>query len=373
MTRRRLSFVANLMVVLLVGAYARAQQLELPGALNVASPNAREVAGLFWLVLGFSALVLLVVVVFMGAAIIRGRREQNMEGEPPQTHGNLTLEVTWTLVPLIILGILLVPTLSSLVRLDGMSAPEGALEVNVVGQQFWWEMSYPDKDIITANEMVVPVGRPVRINLVAKDVMHSFWVSQLAGKTDLVPGNQRTMWFTPERTGVYHGQCTEICGDSHANMRFRVVALESEDFDAWVSASQQPAEEATNPMNDLAREGEQLFISKGCVNCHAVQGVNVYNRVGPDLSHVGSRTSIGAGIFTNERDNLVRWLRYVDTVKPGVLMPNLGLDEDEATKIAAYLEGLTLPGFDMRAALEGVPGGLTEAARAEGEEHRHHE
>lgn len=180
---------------------ASAQQVVTPSILDTASPNAREISDLFWLVLGFSVFVMAVVVLFMVAGIIGGIRNRELDKEPPQTHGNLKLEIAWTVIPLIILAILLIPTLGAIYRLDGFAAPEEAIEVNIVSQQFWWEMAYVAEGIVTANELVVPVGRPVKLNLSSKDVIHSFWVPQLAGKTDAIPGNQRIMWFTPEEEG----------------------------------------------------------------------------------------------------------------------------------------------------------------------------
>ncbi len=345
---RGLKLVGLLVWLSTMISYAQEQLpfLNQPNVLNGASPNAREVEGLFWWVIGLSVLVLLVVVAFLGAAIVRGIQERNLTDEPPQIHGNLALEVTWTAVPLLILAFLLVLTVGSIYRLSGFAAPEEALEVNVWGQQFWWEFQYPENGVVTANELVVPVGRPVKLNLRSRDVMHSFWMPQFAGKTDLVPGNNRAQWFTPEQEGLYYGQCAELCGDSHANMRLRIVALAPEEYAQWVEAANTPAQVSSE---QLVQQGSQLFISKGCVNCHAVQGVNVYNRVGPDLSHIGSRTSIGAGILANNHDNMVRWLRYTDVVKPGVRMPNLGLNQEEAEAISTYLSELTLPNVDIAA------------------------
>ena len=341
--------LASLLSCLLLFGLASASSLPTPSILDTASPNAQEISKLFWLVMGFSIFVMAIVVAFMVAGIVGGLRERNHDEEPPQTHGNLKLELAWTIIPLIILAILLVPTLGAIYRLDGFAAPEESIEVNIVGKQFWWEMTYVDSGIVTANEVVAPVGTPVRLNLASADVMHSFWIPQVAGKTDLIPGNQRSLWFTPEREGVFYGQCAELCGDSHANMRLRLVVLSPENYQTWLSAAQTPAEA---PQAELAVAGSQLFITKGCVNCHAVQGVNTYNRTGPDLSHIGSRTSIAAGVLPNTRENMIKWLRFTDTVKPGVLMPNLGLSEEEADSIAAYLETLTLPGLDMQRALD---------------------
>ncbi len=361
---KRFRWTLLLLVVLLaalLGGAAWASSISAPGIpdvptpsiLDTASPNALEISRLFWLVMGFSIFVMAIVVAFMVAGIVGGIRDRNHDVEPPQTHGNLKLEVAWTIIPLIILAILLVPTLGAIYQLDGFAAPDDAIEINVVGRQFWWEMAYVDSGVITANEVVAPVGTAVKLNLASGDTMHSFWIPQVAGKTDLVPGNQRTLWFTPDREGVFYGHCAEICGDSHANMRLRLVALSPENYQAWLAASQQAAV-APEPEAELAVAGSQLFISKGCINCHAVRGVNTYNRTGPDLSHIGSRTSIAAGILANTPENMIRWLRYTDTVKPGVAMPNLGLSQEEAEQLTAYLETLTLPGFDMKRALNGA-------------------
>ncbi len=322
-----------------------------PSILDTASPNALEISRLFWLVMGFSIFVMAVVVAFMVAGIVGGIRDRNHDEEPPQTHGNLKLEVAWTVIPLIILAILLVPTLAAIYQLDGFAAPDDAIEVNVIGRQFWWEMAYVDSGVITANELVAPVGTAVKLNLASGDTMHSFWIPQVAGKTDLIPGNQRTLWFTPDREGVFYGQCAEICGDSHANMRLRLVALSPENYQKWQAAAQKAA---APPQAEAAVAGSQLFISKGCVNCHAVNGVNTYNRTGPNLSFIGSRTSIAAGLLANTPENMIRWLRYTDTIKPGVAMPNLGLSQEEAVQLTAYLESLTLPGFDMKQAIGGA-------------------
>ena len=319
-----------------------------PSVLDTASPNAREISKLFWLVMGFSIFVMAIVTAFMIAGIVGGIRDRDHSVEPPQTHGNLKLEVAWTVIPLIILAILLVPTLSAIYQLDGFAAPKDAIEINVVGRQFWWEMAYKDSGIITANEVVAPVGTPVKLNLASGDTMHSFWIPQVAGKTDLVPGNERTLWFTPDREGIFYGHCAEICGDSHANMRLRLIALSPKNYQAWKAAAQKAA---VPPKAELAVAGSQLFVSKGCVNCHAVNGVNTYNRTGPNLSFIGSRTSIAAGILANTPENMIRWLRYTDTVKPGVAMPNLGLSQEEAEQLTAYLESLKLPGFDMKQAV----------------------
>ena len=218
--------------------------LSTPSILDTASPNAREVRKLFWLVMGFSIFVLSIVVAFMIAGIVGGIRDRNHDVEPPQTHGNLKLEMAWTIIPLIILAILLVPTLSAIYQLDGFAAPEDAIEVNVIGRQFWWEMDYRASGVSTANELVVPVGTAVRLNLASGDTMHSFWIPQLGGKRDLISNHTNYLWFTPDtslRTTVFNGSCNEYCGASHANMRFRTFVVTQQEFDGWVQQQLSPA------------------------------------------------------------------------------------------------------------------------------------
>lgn len=334
---------------------ASAQNLPVPNILDTASPHAAEVGTLFWWVIGFSVLVMLAVTAFLGAIIWRGLKDRRRALEPPQIHGNVTLEAIWTVVPLLIVGVLFALTAISTFRLHGLNAPEDALVIEVIGRQFWWEMRYPEEGIVTANELVLPVGRPVRLELLSGDVIHSFWIPQLAGKKDMIPGQVRHLWFTPKRPGIFHGQCAELCGDSHANMLLRAIVLPPEDYAAWVAAAQRaPAA----PADALAQQGSQLFVQRGCISCHTVLERRTAPRPGPDLSHIGSRTSIAAGVLPNNREAMMRWLMHPELVKPGNLMPNLGLDEAEALALAAYMETLRLPEFDLqavlRAAIDGV-------------------
>ena len=332
-----------------LGLPASAQTLPVPSILDVASPKAAEVSTLFWWGIGLSVLVMLAVTTFLGAIIWRGLKDRHRAEEPPQTHGNVALEAIWTVIPLLIVGVLFALTAISTFRLHGLAAPQDALHIRVVGWQFWWEMRYAEEGIVTANELVVPVGRPVRLELTSGDVIHSFWIPQLAGKTDMIPGQVRYLWFTPKRPGIFHGQCAELCGDSHANMLLRAIVLPPEDYAAWVAAAQQaPAA----PVDALAQQGSQLFVQRGCITCHTVLERRTAVRPGPDLSHIGSRTSIAAGVLPNNREAMMRWLMHPEIVKPGNLMPNLGLDQTEAEALAAYLETLALPGFDLRAAID---------------------
>jgi cytochrome c oxidase subunit 2 len=252
-----------------------------------------------------------------------------------QFHGNTKLEVILTLVPALILAGLAIPTVKAIADLS--QKPDNALEVKVVGHQFWWEYQYSDLDLITANELHVPINQPVYVTLESVDVIHSFWIPKLTGKQDVVPGRINHMWFEAEKPGTYYGQCTEYCGLSHANMRLRVIAMTPPDFQTWVSEQQQPAQSPSDP---LAAEGEKVFLEGACVNCHAVEGTDAQARLGPDLTHFASRATFAGAIFDNNTENLVTWLRDPPAVKPGSQMPNYNLSEDDINALVAYLQSL---------------------------------
>lgn len=237
-------------------------------------------------------------------------------------------------VPAIILLSLLI--YSSMVGRATAHVPEdGDLVIDVVGHMFWWEVHYPDLDITTANEIVVPTDQPVRLNLTTEDVIHSFWMPRLHGKVDMIPGRENIMTFTATQTGRFRGQCAEFCGVAHAQMVAFVDAVEPADYEAWVEGQQQPAGEPANA------EGERIFLEVGCAACHAVDGLDgAQGRVGPDLTHLGTRGSLAAGIVPNTRENLGRLLVDPWGVKPGNPMPPTPLDDDELSALLDYLEGL---------------------------------
>ncbi|MFN0071212.1 MAG: cytochrome c oxidase subunit II [Chloroflexota bacterium] len=257
-------------------------------------------------------------------------------GRPPQIHGNTALEIGWTIAPAVILVVIAVPTLQLLFEMRGQP-PRDALQVEAIGHQWWWEFRYPDSNIITANEVRVPVGQPVNFQLRTADVIHSFWVPQMAGKLDLTPGRRQNLYFTPLTTGEYYGQCTEFCGLQHANMRFRMVVEEPAAYQAWVQRQQQPQpREAAEP----DRVGQSTFARAGCIACHTIDGTAAQGTLGPNLTHVGSRTTIAAGILDNTPENLYQWIRDPQAIKPGNLMPNLFLNPDDARAITQYLTNL---------------------------------
>jgi cytochrome c oxidase subunit 2 len=269
-------------------------------------------------------------------AVIKFRQRPGDTGpEPEQVHGNTKLEVGWTLIPALILFSIAIPTIKTIFDLS--QRPKHALNITVVGHQFWWEYRYDDLGIVSANELNIPAGVPVELKLQSVDVIHSYWIPPLAGKTDVIPGRTNHMSFEADKPGTYLGQCTEFCGLSHANMRARAIAHTPADFDAWV-ASQRVAV-ATPAAGGPAAEGLALFNGKGCAGCHTVEGVS-QGKIGPNLTHLQSRHTFAGSVLAMNEDNLRTWLRNPPGVKPGSVMPNLGLTPDEITKLIAYLETL---------------------------------
>ena len=359
-TRRRLSSTALVVALgLLLTACGGAPQ----SALDPAGPFAKKPDDLFTIVFWIAVVVFVVVQGLIIFASVKFRAKKDDDALPVQVHGNTKLEIFWTLVPALILAGLAVPTVQMIFELD--AEPEGAMTVEVIGHRWWWEYRYPDQDIVTANELVIPAGQPVRLVMTSEEsgapdrgVIHSFWIPALAGKQDVVPGRTTTLNLLADEPGRYLGQCAEYCGLSHANMRARAVALEPGEFEQWVADQQQPAAE---PTDELAKQGAELFGAlenspRSCVTCHAIGGrADGGANVGPDLTHLMSRKEFAGAIFdlyqrdengefTDEPnvENLKEWLRDPPAMKPmqpetGIGMPNLGLSEQEIEALVAYL------------------------------------
>jgi len=243
-------------------------------------------------------------------------------------------------VPTVVLAALLVYGLAMLPPLLAR-APEGSLKIAVTGEQWWWRVRYqPEEEgeVVLANEIRLPVGEPVEFLLDSPDVIHSFWIPPLGGKMDMIPGRQTRLALFPTRTGVFRGVCAEYCGASHALMAFSVVVMEKAAFEEWLARQRQPAAEPTEP---AAREGRELFLVNGCSACHTIRGTGADGVVGPDLTHVGSRLSLGAGILPNDPATFAKWIARTHELKPAVTMPHFGmLPPDELHALAAYLESL---------------------------------
>jgi cytochrome c oxidase subunit 2 len=290
---------------------------------------------LFRFVLVLSAVVFVLVAGVLLFVIVRHRARPG-EADPNQIHGNRRLEVAWTLAAFLLLAIIFVPTLQTMTTVEAQTA--SGMRVEVIGHQWWWEYRYPDLGVVTANEMLLPVGQPARIELQSADVIHSFWVPRFGWKRDTIPGKTNLLAATVEQAGTYDGTCTEFCGLQHAWMRIRVVAQPPSDFNSWVAAQLRPAR---TPQTDQERRGAQLFQQSTCSQCHTIRGTSAVAQVGPDLTHVGSRSTLGSGVLDNSEANLARFVKNAQAIKPGVLMPSFeSFSDDEIAALAAYLFGL---------------------------------
>ncbi len=245
--------------------------------------------------------------------------------------------------PTVVLGGLLIYGLSMLPPLLA-SAPPGSLKIHVSGEQWWWRVTYQppgETPLVTANEIRLPVGEPVEFELESPDVIHAFWIPSLGGKMDMIPGRRTRLVLEPTRTGTFRGVCAEYCGASHAIMAFDVIVMEKADFARWLDEQRQPALAAGAPENPLIAQGRARFFANGCTACHTIRGTDARGVIGPDLTHVGSRLSLGAGALPNDIDGFARWLTQTDQVKPGVLMPHFRmLPAHEVHALAVYLESL---------------------------------
>ena len=259
---------------------------------------------------------------------------------PVQVHGNAKLELAWTLIPVILLIFIFVPTVEAIFKHSAVSAEDekNSFIVEVYGRQWWWEFHYPSLNLTTANEVHLPENTKIVFRITSKDVIHSFWVPRFGGKIDALPGEVNLLsWTTPpavEKGGDYYqGQCVELCGLSHALMRFQAVVHSKEEFDRWSTSHNTPPQVTS----DRQKDGERLFAERGCNACHAVYGTNFKGMMAPDLSNYGSRRTLGSGTLENTPEHLATWLRNPEAVKPGSLMPNLNLSEAEIASLSAYV------------------------------------
>ncbi len=305
-----------------------------PGSpLNPASPQAAAILNLFVIVFVLSALVFVLVEGALFYAIFRFRDRAGAPS-PRQVSGHRRLEIAWTIAPAILLAIVFVAMVPTMPVLHPPTAPGPPVRVTVIGHQWWWEYQYPELGITFANELYVPAGRPIVLDLTSDDVIHSFWVPELNGKLDAVPGRFYTLSFQANQPGWYGGQCAEFCGIQHAWMLAPVIALPPDEFDRWVQDRQAVAAEPTDP---LAALGKQVFLEKTCMNCHEIQGTPAIGGVGPELSHLAARATLGAGILPNTPENLAEWIRRPQEFKPGVRMPNFDLTDEETAALVAFL------------------------------------
>ena len=302
-------------------------------ALNIAGRDAELVAHLFTVMM-VGAVIVWAAVVAAAIYAIRVNRGQHTERE-----ANLFVIGGGVVVPTVVLAALLWYGLPMLPQVMAL-APADAPRIRVVGKQWWWRVQYPTPAglVETANELKLPLGQRVELELSSPDVIHSFWIPSLAGKMDMIPGRITRLGLEPTRAGVFRGTCAEYCGASHALMAFDVVVTDDATFQRWLEAQAAPA---TPPGDEVARRGQETFFANGCSACHTIRGTAAAGRIGPDLTHVAGRASIGAATLPNQADALVQWIRETDQVKPGVHMPAFrALPADDLTALAAYLGSL---------------------------------
>ena len=316
-----------------------------------AGPFNGEIQQLITPVFWIAIVVFFFVQALIIVAVVKFRRKSE-DDRPEQIHGSTVFEVSWTILPALILLFVGVLTVGKIFFLDKQY--EDSLQVDVIGHQWWWEYAYRGQDgqvtVRTANELHIPVGRHVQLNLTSADVIHNYWPPKLAGKVYAIPGHRNHMTIQADKADFFYGECAEYCGLSHANMRLRVVAQPQGDFDRWLAANSattpsrtyQLVSTATQATASEVEKGYTLFLQKGCSGCHAVNGV-AKGAVGPNLTYFNSRATFAGAIFANDDENLRAWLRNPPGEKPGSLMPNLKLQESEITSLIAYLRSLGDP------------------------------
>jgi cytochrome c oxidase subunit 2 len=343
-----------------------------PSILNPSGPVALKESNLFWFILVVATIVFVVVETILIISIVRFRERPNSPA-PIQTHGNNTVEIIWTVLPSLFLFVVLVGTIYTMFGLTSFSSANSRpLQIRVVGHQWWWEFDYLNEHIVTADELVVPVGTRVEAQLLSQNVIHSFWVPELFGKTDVVPGHNNMSVFQADNTGTYRGQCTEFCGLQHAHMNFYVIVKSQDDYNTWLTSQEQSA--SSTPTDPTALAGQKLFLgSGGCQGCHGIVGVNLKDDqhlnsgadasvlVGPNLTHFGSRRNIAGAVLqwdpascvvvtgsngqptiqNPDACGLYQWLKDPKAVKPGNDMVIRSLSDTEIAQLIAYLESLT--------------------------------
>ena len=346
-------------IVLLIGCTPSHPQSTFDPAGEVADKQLT----LLWIILGAAIVVFVPTVGVLVYAVIRYRRRPGEDEIPAQTHGNTRLEIAWTIAPGIVLAVIAVPTIIYIFEIDEASDPD-ALGVNVTGHQWWWEFEIPEYNLITANELHVPVNRQIKLNLRSDDVIHSFWIPKLAGKVDVVPGNVNPMNFTSKFVGEFYGQCAEFCGVAHAHMRFRVIVQSQFEFDKWVAKYHEIAKRGPPTGDTREARGFTVFASRGCLLCHKSDGpasLEVREALrdafesgallfpAPNLTNFGTRTTMAAGIMELNRESIIEWLTDPDKVKPGNRMaqlaityvdPNASLSDQDIQELADYLLSL---------------------------------
>jgi len=339
----RVAGVALLLAgVLLAAGLCTATPLDnsVPSIFDPHSTPANSIRHLSHFVLGVTGLIFLVVFSLLSYVVVKFSSRADTEREPAQVYGSTQIELAWTIIPILIVAVLFLATARVIHAIQDAPKPAEAVEVTAIGHQFWWEFRYPGLGVVTANELHVPVSDPSHptptfLKLLSADTDHSFWIPQLAGKTDLIPNRVNETWLDPHEAGLFLGQCAQYCGTQHAKMLLRVYVDSPEDFKVWVRRQQKPANE-----DEKEAVGRRVFERTACLNCHAISGTSGTGRFGPDLTHLMSRRTIASGAAENNSQNLRLWIKNPDAIKPGSLMPAMKLSDAELDALVRYLETL---------------------------------
>jgi cytochrome c oxidase subunit 2 len=307
--------------------------------LSPAGAPASSIHQLWLLLLGTTTIVFVIVIAFIAAAVVRSVRRNPSGNTPTTSERTLTrsvgVAVALTVATLIMLLIASIWAGRSIESVQASSV----LSVKITGHQWWWEIEYedsvPSQRVLTANELHIPINHPVAVKVTSRDVIHSFWVPNLQGKRDLIPGYQTAIWLQADRPGIFRGQCAEFCGLQHAHMALDVVAEPEADFERWLRGMRQPA---PSPRTDEERKGHDVFMTRRCAGCHAVNGSDAYGQVGPDLTHIASRSTIGAGTLPNTPEHMDGWVKDPQASKPGNQMPPNPLSDDDSRALLSYLQ-----------------------------------
>jgi len=346
--RKLLSKAAGIAVLLAGGLLAASlcfgasdNPSQLPSIFDARSTPTKWIGHLSYFVLSITGLIFVVVFSLLAYAVVKFRKRPGDDGrEPAQVYGSNQIELAWTVIPILIVVVLFLATARVIHSIQDAPKPENAVEVAAIGHQFWWEFRYPQLGVVTANELHIPVSAaahpmPTFLTLLSADTDHSFWVPQLAGKTDLIPNRVNHMWMDPYQTGIFLGQCAQYCGTQHAKMLLRVYVESPQEFATWIHAQQQPA-----VLDENVAAGKRVFETTACINCHAVGGSVADGRFGPDLTHLMSRQTIASGAAENTKENLRLWIQKPDAIKPGSLMPAMQLSNADLDALVDYLETL---------------------------------
>jgi cytochrome c oxidase subunit 2 len=305
------------------------------------STPAQSILNLSLFVIEVAAAIFVVVFTLLTYAVVKFRKRKTADGrEPAQVYGSTQLELAWTVVPVLIVLVLFLAAARVIASIQNAPKPDSAIEVTVIGHQFWWEYRYPSLKVVTANELHIPVSDPAHptptfLTLLSADTDHSFWVPRLAGKTDLIPNHPNSMWVDPHETGLFLGQCAQYCGTQHAMMLLSVYVQPRDEFDRWVREQSLPAQ-----ASGAISEGQSIFERTACISCHTVAGTAANGRFGPDLTHLMSRDTIASGAAPNTQANLRGWIQNPNAIKPGSKMPAMGLSDPELDAVTQYLETL---------------------------------